>query len=423
MKKIFLTFFISLIFLETNVVFAAIPCNGDQTRAKAPDELAKERVYLDGLYADLRKAEDLLTQIEAVSGKETNNYKNKESEVIKKRAEVDAAAKICGATEANQKQDKEELKYLSDQASKTGGGSSIPAYYKPISPLPIPEVSQGGVYRVDNLISGGFTFAMIIAVFLSVVMIIRHGLGYILSGDSFAGKKFETKRLQDIIIGLLIILCSVVILNTIDPNIVALNVDLSNPGAKTNPEVQKSGSGVVEGGNTTSGGGGTGTNTSSAGTGGGFGGDFSNTPARGSVSGGGNITGGNSGGNVQAPAGNSAVGGTSQNPNKKTNSFCFSIPGLPQQCLDDIGLCRSLASRYPNAGACFRISISTHGTGKGKNGDPTIVRFCYKYRRKSNGALEPQKCVAPSFEACIADKKKTQKTDLFYKFTQCKIEI
>ena len=80
--------------------------------------------------------------------------------------------------------------------------------------------------EVGSYLQGLFQLAVAIAGVLAVLMIVIGGLEYLLS-EAFTSKADAIKRIQAALWGLIIILASVVILNTINPDL--LNINLSLP--------------------------------------------------------------------------------------------------------------------------------------------------------------------------------------------------
>ena len=99
--------------------------------------------------------------------------------------------------------------------------------YVPLSPLPGASTQEISAGNVGSYLQTLFTIAISIAGVLAVLMIVIGGLEYLLS-EAFTSKADAITRIQAALWGLIIILASVVILNTINPDL--LNINLTLPG-------------------------------------------------------------------------------------------------------------------------------------------------------------------------------------------------
>tara|TARA_B100001971_G_scaffold103690_1_gene95495 strand:- start:47 stop:832 length:786 start_codon:yes stop_codon:yes gene_type:complete len=87
----------------------------------------------------------------------------------------------------------------------------------------IPGVIEGGNTDLNQFFNGLFKFGIIIAGFLAVVMIAVGGIQY-MSTDAIHGKSEGRERITYALMGLLLILFSWILLNTVNPDI----LDFSN---------------------------------------------------------------------------------------------------------------------------------------------------------------------------------------------------
>ena len=99
-----------------------------------------------------------------------------------------------------------------------------PSEYELLTPLPGVETSPGsGRATANTYLSGVFILLIAIAGVLAVVMIIVGGIKY-MSTDAFSGKNEAKGTIQNAIGGLLLALSAWIILNTINPNLVNINI-------------------------------------------------------------------------------------------------------------------------------------------------------------------------------------------------------
>ena len=96
--------------------------------------------------------------------------------------------------------------------------------YIPLAPLP-GTVTAGGAATLETYLPGIFKLAIGIAGVLAVIEIIIGGLQY-MSTDAIGGKQAGRERITAAIGGLLLALGAYIILNTISPNFVHLNINI-----------------------------------------------------------------------------------------------------------------------------------------------------------------------------------------------------
>ena len=123
-----------------------------------------------------------------------------------------------------------------------GGGSN--SSYTLLEPLPCvngtaadtqtPNCVNGkvSVFEVDYYIKYAFRLAIALAAFAAVVMFTYGGFEYMMSETSVTNQKTAKDRMKNAVLGLLAVLSSYVILNTIDPRLV--NVTTTIPPLKLN---------------------------------------------------------------------------------------------------------------------------------------------------------------------------------------------
>lgn len=116
----------------------------------------------------------------------------------------------------------------------TGVMEKAPGSYKLLEPLPcIPGTASdkncvNGVTTdmpIDDYLGYIYKFAIAIAAFLAVIMIIWGGFQY-MTVESFTGKSSAKKTIQDAAWGLFMVLASYIILKTIDPRLVAVDTNI-----------------------------------------------------------------------------------------------------------------------------------------------------------------------------------------------------
>jgi hypothetical protein len=125
--------------------------------------------------------------------------------------------------------------------SSESGGSSQPVVgnYQPLSPLPgttvgvcDPNITNPPDPNCETTLStyipGLFKLLIALAGALAIIMIVIGGVQY-LSTDAISGKSEGKERIENAIIGLLLAIGSYIILNTINPGILTLNLGLKVP--------------------------------------------------------------------------------------------------------------------------------------------------------------------------------------------------
>jgi len=118
------------------------------------------------------------------------------------------------------------------QTSATSSTPPPPTSYTLLAPLPtqVPGYEDFNTTGYPVSINGisGYVSDMLeiiygLATVLAVIVIIIGGLQY-MSTDAISGKQDGKRRIEDALWGLLLILCSWIILHTINPNLVNLNL-------------------------------------------------------------------------------------------------------------------------------------------------------------------------------------------------------
>ena len=98
---------------------------------------------------------------------------------------------------------------------------------------PLPDLTSGGGGTKDNVqfseyVDYAFKLFIALAAFASVFMIVWGGLQY-MSTDAWEGKSAGISKLKNAVLGLLLVLCSYLILQTIDPRLVSIPSTLVPP--------------------------------------------------------------------------------------------------------------------------------------------------------------------------------------------------
>jgi len=89
--------------------------------------------------------------------------------------------------------------------------------------IPLPFINQCPATPADY-ISGLYRLAIYIAIIAAIIMITIAGITYATSGDNIGKQKEAKEQITDAIIGLILILASVLLLRTINPALVTLNL-------------------------------------------------------------------------------------------------------------------------------------------------------------------------------------------------------
>ena len=108
---------------------------------------------------------------------------------------------------------------------------------------PLPDLTSGGGGTKDNVqfseyVDYAFKLFIALAAFASVFMIVWGGLQY-MSTDAWEGKSAGISKLKNAVLGLLLVLCSYLILQTIDPRLVSIPSTLVPPlqGLNYTPQI------------------------------------------------------------------------------------------------------------------------------------------------------------------------------------------
>lgn len=114
---------------------------------------------------------------------------------------------------------------LADVTSTGAGMTDIP--YTPLAKLPLgKEGALLDTYTISTYLSGMFKLIIALGAAFAVLMGITGGIQYVASGISPSARSGAKERITNAIIGLVIVLTSYLILNTIDPKLVAFNFQL-----------------------------------------------------------------------------------------------------------------------------------------------------------------------------------------------------
>ena len=109
--------------------------------------------------------------------------------------------------------------------------------YTALAPLPLGE---GGTlltkYTISTYLSGMFKLIIALGAAFAVLMGITGGIQYVASGIAPAARKGAKERITNAILGLVIILTSYLVLNTIDPKLVEFNFKLPALAGALAPE-------------------------------------------------------------------------------------------------------------------------------------------------------------------------------------------
>ncbi len=109
-----------------------------------------------------------------------------------------------------------------------------PKQYTPLEPIPALQ-NEDGTVTIATYIPSVVKVIIQLAGALAVIMIVVGGVQYV-STDAIGGKSDGKEKIQNAIYGLLLVIGAYIILNTINPGTLQLdlNVDLVEPGATTN---------------------------------------------------------------------------------------------------------------------------------------------------------------------------------------------
>mgnify|MGYP001565893360 CR=1 FL=1 len=107
-------------------------------------------------------------------------------------------------------------------------GISIAHAYEPLAPLPISSGigTSTGYENMGTYLSGMMKFLIAIGGVIAIVTAIIGGVQYIASGITPSQKNDAKKRIENAFVGLAIVLTSYLILNSINPDLVKINLNL-----------------------------------------------------------------------------------------------------------------------------------------------------------------------------------------------------
>lgn len=108
--------------------------------------------------------------------------------------------------------------------------------YVPLAPLPQTTVADGST-DLNNYLAGGFKLGIALAGVLAFLMIVIGGFQY-LSTDAMTGKEEGKERIERAVGGLVLALASYIILYTINPNLVELDLEFGRQLTQA-PEVNR----------------------------------------------------------------------------------------------------------------------------------------------------------------------------------------
>lgn len=98
--------------------------------------------------------------------------------------------------------------------------------YTPLAPLPGTLTPGKTTTDMGTYLSGAITLLIAVSGALAVLMIIIGGTQYVASGIAPQAKNDAKDRIWNAIIGLVLVLVSYLILNSINPNLVKFKLDL-----------------------------------------------------------------------------------------------------------------------------------------------------------------------------------------------------
>ena len=106
--------------------------------------------------------------------------------------------------------------------------------YAVLAPLPGVGDSGGGTTTLQKYIPAIFKLAIGLSVVAAVLLIVIGGIQYITT-DAIQGKSQGKERIKNAIIGLVFIIAAWLILATINPNLLTLNLDISSAPTSAPP--------------------------------------------------------------------------------------------------------------------------------------------------------------------------------------------
>ena len=103
--------------------------------------------------------------------------------------------------------------------------------YQPLEPLP--GMTSGQKVNISQYFGYLFTFGITLGAALAVIMIVIGGVQYMISGGSTGKIENAKDRIWGAIWGLLLVLCSYMILEIINPDLVHFSMLWTNPSSWT----------------------------------------------------------------------------------------------------------------------------------------------------------------------------------------------
>jgi len=98
--------------------------------------------------------------------------------------------------------------------------------------IELPFIPKCGATPASYL-SGLYRLALGLGVLAALIMIVVAGITYATSGDNASKQKEARGQIRDAIIGMVILFASVLILNTINPNIASMKLEIPFPPLST----------------------------------------------------------------------------------------------------------------------------------------------------------------------------------------------
>ncbi len=117
-----------------------------------------------------------------------------------------------------------------------GGGALVASAQGYVPLVTLPGVTEDGVaVELGDYLAGMMKFIVALAGVLAIILAIIGGVQYVAAGISPSQKDDAKKRITNAFIGLTLVLVSYLILNSINPNLVAFNLTLPKVTAPINP--------------------------------------------------------------------------------------------------------------------------------------------------------------------------------------------
>ncbi len=110
-----------------------------------------------------------------------------------------------------------------------GGGTlvALAQTYTPLAPLPIGDGGETpAVYTLTSYLSGMIKLLVAVAGAIAVLMLVIGGAQYVAGGISPSAKSDAKERITNAVVGLILVLTSYLILNSIDPRLVKFDLGL-----------------------------------------------------------------------------------------------------------------------------------------------------------------------------------------------------